>query len=96
MQVGVKWCKVTLIIIVRGVETLSCLPNILTYFHHSFLLPIYFVYLPDTVLHDWLFPHHCIYTDMNSCLNIPPITIHAMYTNAIILNSHCLMYKYTV
>ena len=53
----------------RGVETLSQLPGILIYFHHSCPVPIYsvcssvstFTRLSDNLLHDWLFPYHCVY-----------------------------------
>ena len=60
-----------IIIYTWGLEIVSQLPHILTYFHHSCPAPIYFVYslvqftghsldLSDNVLHDWLSPHHCI------------------------------------
>ena len=59
----------SVLVIVRGVETLSWLPDTLTYFYASCPATIYFVYSSVSIyqtftrfirqsLHDWLFPHH--------------------------------------
>ena len=61
-------------------EVVSQLLDILAYFHHScpapnihaaqFQFTGHSLDLLDNVLHDWLFPHHCIYTYIHTSIRI--------------------------